>query len=163
SPAFLSARNLSMLTIELSITAVLALGMLLVILPGQIDLSAGSGVGLLGGAASVLVFEKGWPAPLALLARTAGAPVTWRLVGQVIVGQKVPAFIMTLGGLLVFKGLHWLVIHNATIPIVVGGGSNVYSRLTTYYLPPAFGYGIAVLIASAAAVLEIAARRRRRR
>ena len=49
SPQFLSARNLSLLTTELSITATLAMGMLLVILPGNIDLSAGSGVGLLGG------------------------------------------------------------------------------------------------------------------
>ncbi len=39
SPQFLGARNLSMLTIEFSITAVLALGMLLIILPGNIDLS----------------------------------------------------------------------------------------------------------------------------
>ena len=51
SPQFLSARNLSLLTTELSITATLAIGMLLVILPGNIDLSAGSGVGLLGGIA----------------------------------------------------------------------------------------------------------------
>ncbi len=42
---FLSARNLSLLMIDFSITATLAIGMLLVILPGHIDLSAGSGVG----------------------------------------------------------------------------------------------------------------------
>ena len=47
APQFLSARNLSMLLIEFSMTSVLALGMLLLILPGHIDLSAGSGVGLL--------------------------------------------------------------------------------------------------------------------
>jgi D-xylose transport system permease protein len=68
SPEFLSARNLSMLAIEVSITAVLALGMFLVILPGHIDLSAGSGVGLIGGLSAVLIFEYGWPAPVALLA-----------------------------------------------------------------------------------------------
>ena len=55
SPQFLSPRNLSLLLIELSVTATLALGMLLVILPGHIDLSAGSGVGLIGGIAAVLV------------------------------------------------------------------------------------------------------------
>ena len=49
APQYLSARNLSMLTIEFAITSVLSLGMLLVILPGHIDLSAGSGVGLIGG------------------------------------------------------------------------------------------------------------------
>ena len=51
NPQFLSPRNLSMLMIELSVTATLAFGMLLIILPGHIDLSAGSGVGLLGGLA----------------------------------------------------------------------------------------------------------------
>src|SRR5260221_429210 len=66
-PVFLSSRNLSLLLIELSITASLALGMLLVLLPGQIDLSAGSGVGLSGALAAVLVFSHGTPAPLALL------------------------------------------------------------------------------------------------
>src|SRR5262249_50035152 len=61
-PVFLSARNLSLLLIELSVTAVLALGMLVVLLPNQIDLSAGSGVGLTGAIAAVLVFNARWPA-----------------------------------------------------------------------------------------------------
>ena len=67
-PQFISPRNLSMLMIELSVTATLAIGMLLVILAGHIDLSAGSGVGLLGGVAAVLVFQNSCPAPLALTA-----------------------------------------------------------------------------------------------
>src|SRR5437773_12105343 len=77
SPQFLSARNLSLLTTELSITATLAMGMLLVILPGNIDLSAGSGVGLLGGIASVLVSEHTWPAPLAMGAASVTGIVIW--------------------------------------------------------------------------------------
>src|SRR3954465_7104912 len=59
SPQFLSARNLSLLVTELAITATLAMGMLLVILPGHIDLSAGSGVGLIGGIAGVLAAGGG--------------------------------------------------------------------------------------------------------
>src|SRR5438045_8637078 len=66
SPQFLSARNLSLLTTELSITDTLAIGMLLVILPGNIDLSAGSGVALLAGIASALVLNHTWPAPMAM-------------------------------------------------------------------------------------------------
>lgn len=66
SDNFLSPRNLSMLSIELAVTATLALGMLLVLLPGMIDLSVGSGVGLVGGIGSILVFEHHMPAPLAL-------------------------------------------------------------------------------------------------
>jgi len=50
-----------------------------------------------------------------------------------------------LGGLLIFKGLFWLVIHNSTIPIVQGGRDNLYSLLTTYYLPPPLGYALAAM------------------
>ncbi len=136
TPAFLSARNLSNLTVELSITAILSLGMLLVILPGYIDLSIGSGVGLLGGISAVLLFQYDWPAPLAMLVAIAVAVVIWFGMGALIVTQRIPAFIITLAGLLVFKGLHWKVIHNATIPITRGGVDNLYSLLTTWYLPP---------------------------
>src|SRR5438034_4718858 len=136
SPQFLSARNLSLLTTELSITATLAMGMLLVILPGNIDLSAGSGVGLLGGIASVLVFEHKWPAPLAMGIALVAGVLIWSCMGNLIVRQKIPAFIITLVGLLIFKGLFWLVIHNPTIPIVQGRQANLYTVLTTFYLPP---------------------------
>jgi len=139
SPAFLSPRNLSMLSIEVSITAVLALGMFLVILLGQIDLSAGSGVGLIGGLAAVLIFEHAWPAPAALLFGLAVAAIIWLSMGTLIVKERVPSFIITLGGLLVFRGLHWLVIHNATIPVSRGGEPNLYSQLTTCYLSPTTG------------------------
>jgi D-xylose transport system permease protein len=149
SPEFLGSRNLSLLMIELSTTATLALGMLLVILPGQIDLSAGSGVGLIGGAASVLIFHQRWPAPLALAAGSALAVALWAAMGRVIVKEKMPAFIITLGGLLVFKGLFWLVIRNATVPVVEGGRWNMLSALTTTYLPPAAGYALAGAFAAA--------------
>ncbi|MBI5244321.1 MAG: ATPase [Elusimicrobia bacterium] len=151
SPEFLSPRNLSMLMIELSTTALLALGMFLVILPGHIDLSVGSGVGLIGGIASVLVFRHHWPAPAAMLLAAGVAVAVWTAMGSIVIKQKMPAFIITLGGLLVFKGLFWLVIRNATVPVSQGGTSNLYSLLTTYYLPPAAG-----LLLAAAAVAALA-------
>lgn len=162
SPQFLGARNLSLLMTELSITATLAMGMLLVILPGHIDLSVGSGVGLLGGIASVLVFGKNLPAPLAMaLAFVAGVAI-WLAMGSLIVRQKIPAFIITLGGLLVFKGVFWLVIHNATIPVVLGGKTNLYSALTTFHLPRPLGYALAVVLVAALVFSKIRATRQRR-
>src|SRR5271156_379005 len=92
SHQFLSPRNITNLMIELSITATLALGMLLVILPGQIDLSVGSGVGLIGGIASVLVFLYRWPAPLAMSLAFLCAIGLWFLMGSLVVRQKMPAF-----------------------------------------------------------------------
>jgi len=161
-PVFLSSRNLSLLSVELAVTAVLALGMLVVLLPGQIDLSAGSGVGLAGAVAAVLVFWHGVPAPFALLLAAVGAVLVWSAMGALIAIERIPAFIMTLGGLLVFRGLHWLVIENQTVPVVEGGSQNLYSLLTTYYLPPAAGYVLAGLAVAAMAASTLNARARRR-
>jgi len=136
APQFLTARNLSMLIIEFSITSVLALGMLLCLLPGHVDLSAGSGVGLIGGIAAVLIMRSHLPAPLGLAIGLAAALLLWRSMGVLIVSQGIPAFIVTLGGLLVFKGLFWLIIRNTTVPVSAGGSQNLFSVLTTYYVPP---------------------------
>ena len=161
-PVFLSSRNLSLLSVELAVTATLALGMLIVLLPGQIDLSAGSGVGLTGAVAAVLVFWHGVPAPIALLIAAAGAIVVWAGMGALIAIERIPAFIMTLGGLLVFRGLHWLTIRNQTVPVVEGGSSNLYSLLTTYYLPRTVGFVLAALVMLALAVSMLRARARRK-
>ncbi len=161
-PVFLSARNLSLLSVELAVTAVLALGMLVVLLPGQIDLSAGSGVGLAGAVAAVLVFWHDVPAPLAMLVAAAGAVLAWSAMGALIAIERIPAFIMTLGGLLVFRGLHWLVIRNQTVPVVEGGSENFYSLLTTYYLPSVAGYVLAALAIAAMVASTLKARARRR-
>jgi D-xylose transport system permease protein len=160
-PVFLSPRNLSLLSIELSVTATLALGMLIVLLPAQIDLSAGSGVGLTGAIAAVLVFQHGVSAPLALLVATIIALLIWAAMGALIIRQRIPAFIITLGGLLVFKGAHWLTIKGQTIPVVEGGKVNAYSLLTTYYLPPAAGYALAAAVLAGLGYVRLGARRRR--
>jgi D-xylose transport system permease protein len=157
-PVFLSARNLSLLSIELAITATLALGMLLVLLPGQIDLSAGSGVGLAGAVAAVLITWHGIPAPVALLLAAFAAVVVWALMGALVIVERVPAFIITLGGLLVFRGLHWLVIQNSTVPVVEGGGQNAYSVLTTFFLSPLTGYVLAAVVIAALWLLNQSAR-----
>jgi len=147
---FLSARNLAQLGIELSATAVLGLGMLIVILPGHIDLSVGSGVGLIGAVAAVLVVNQDWSALPALAITTVLSVLIYTAMGFIIIKERVPAFIITLGGLLVFKGVHWLVIASETVPVAPGGSENLYSRLTTYYLASGPGYAL-----SAAAVSGI--------
>src|ERR1041384_1722863 len=65
-PLFLGSRNLTQLFVEFSIVGTLALGMFMILLTGQIDLSVGSGVGLIGGIAAVLVFQQNWSAPAAM-------------------------------------------------------------------------------------------------
>lgn len=161
SPQFLSARNLSMLMIELSATATLAVGVLLVLLPGHTDLSIGSGAGLAGGIASVLVFQHGWPAPAALALSFACGVLLWFLMGLFIVKNRIQAFIITLGGLLAFKGAFWLVIRSATVPVARGGESNLYSSLTTYYVPETAGWVVAAAVMALLAFTSWRGRQRR--
>jgi D-xylose transport system permease protein len=161
-PAFLGPRNLTQLIVEFSITGTLALGMFMILLTGQIDLSVGSGVGLVGGIAAVLVFKHGWPAAGALTVAFAAALVLWSLMGTLIVRQRIPSFIITLGGLLIFKGLFWLVIENSTVPVSRGDTDNLYSLLTTYYLPPTVGLALAGFVLAGLATLGRQARTARR-
>ena len=161
SPQFLSARNLSMLMIELSATATLAVGVLLVLLPGHTDLSVGAGAGLTGGIASVLVFRHGWPAPAALGLASVCGVVLWSLMGWFIVRNRIQAFIITLGGLLAFKGAFWLVIRSATVPVARGGETNLYASISTYYLAGWAGWALAAGIVALLAALTWRGRQRR--
>ncbi len=152
-PSFIGPRNLTQLIVEFSITGTLALGMFLVLLTGQIDLSVGSGLGLIGGVAAVLIFHYNIPAYLALTIGLILAITVWTLMGLLIVKQKIPSFIITLGGLLIFKGFFWLIIQNSTIPVSRGDVENIYSKLTTYYLPHELGIILACLISALLAYL----------
>ena len=149
--AFLGPRNLTQLLVEFSITGTLALGMFMILLTGQIDLSVGSGVGLIGGIAAVLIFHHAWSPPAAMLVAFVTAIGLWSAMGALIVRERIPSFIITLGGLLIFKGLFWLVIQNSTVPVSRGDEDNLYSLLTTYYLSKyvglALGAGVLLLLA----------------
>lgn len=158
---FLSPRNLSMLSIEMAVTATLALGMLLVLLPGQIDLSVGSGVGMIGGIAAVLIFNHHWNAFAAMSAGLAVALVIWGLMGTLIIQYRIPAFIITLGGLLVFKGVFWKVIDSETVPVVAGSGDNALSLLTTHYLSPTQGFVLFAIITALIVRAKLKQRRQR--
>jgi D-xylose transport system permease protein len=162
-PAFLGPRNLTQLLIEYSMIATLALGMFMVILTGNIDLSVGSGVGLVGGIAAVLVFNHAWSAPAALGLGLLVALLLWTLMGSLIVLQRIPSFIITLGGLLIFKGLFWLVIRNSTVPVSRGDEDNLYSLLTTHFLPAWLGLALAGAFAAFLAWRAVAVRRERAR
>jgi len=162
SPQFLSPRNLSMLMIELSVTATLAVGVLLVLLPGHTDLSVGAGAGLMGGIAAVLVNQHGWPAPAALLASLIVGLGLYFASGLFIVKNRVQAFIATLGGMLAFKGAFWLAIQSHTVPVTRGGVPNLYSLLTTYSLPDIAGWIIAAAVIVVMILLQARERKRRR-
>lgn len=113
---FLTSRNLSNLMTQMSVTAILAVGMLMVIVSGNIDLSVGSVLGFAGGIAAfaLTTLEFGLPASI-LFAIFVGVAIGL-FHGALTAYLNIPAFIVTLGGLLAWRGaVKWLLGGN-TIP-----------------------------------------------
>ncbi len=113
--AFLQARNLSNLFRQTSVTGILAAGMVMVIVSSQIDLSIGSVVAFLGGLLALLSPQVG-PTEAFLVTILAGATIGI-FQGYVTSYHGVPSFIMTLGGMMAFRGAAMWITSNSTIPL----------------------------------------------
>ena len=137
---FLTSRNLSNLMTQMSVTAMIAVGMLMVIVSGNIDLSVGSLLGFAGGisAYAMTILDFGLPAALSL-AITVGILIG-TFHGLLITYLNIPAFIVTLGGLLAWRGgVKWLLGGN-TIPV----SDETFKALGNGYVPPVMGWLLAL-------------------
>ncbi|WP_044749144.1 sugar ABC transporter permease [Bacillus alveayuensis] len=144
---FLSSRNLSNLFTQMSVIAVLAIGMTLVIVAGHIDLSVGSLVGLTGGIAAILQVWYGWNTfSVVLVAIIIGAILgLWQ--GWWVAYRAVPAFIVTLGGMLIFRGILIGLSKGQTVAPM----SESFKQIGNSYLPYVLGY----ILASVSIVLLV--------
>jgi ribose transport system permease protein len=104
SPYFLSTANLLNVLRQVSINAILALGMTVVILKGGIDLSVGSLLALAGALAAGFALS-GFPPPLAMGLGVGIAVALGTLQGLLVAYAGLPPFIVTLAGLTAFRGL----------------------------------------------------------
>lgn len=102
---FLTARNLSNLFRQMSITGILSIGMVFIIITGHIDLSAGSLMGLLGGVVAILNVWFKFDGVVAIGITLLAGLAIGLFNGWLVAYKKIPAFIVTLGGLLVFRGI----------------------------------------------------------
>jgi len=97
--------NLTNLVLQNSYIVIMALGMLLVIVAGHIDLSVGSVCGFIGALAAVLMVEHGWHFVSATLVCLVAGGLIGAAQGWFVAWLRIPSFIVTLAGMLVFKGL----------------------------------------------------------
>ncbi|MFE8101322.1 sugar ABC transporter permease [Brenneria goodwinii] len=134
--AYLSARNLSNLLRQTAITGILAVGMVFVIISAEIDLSVGSMMGLLGGAAAIFDVWFGWPLPLTIVVTLVLGLLLGTWNGWWVAYQKVPSFIVTLAGMLAFRGI-LIGITNGT---TVSPTSDAMSQIGQSYLPSGAGF-----------------------
>ncbi|HWW08584.1 sugar ABC transporter permease [Collimonas sp.] len=132
---FVTPRNLSNLLRQMSITGILACGMVLVIIGGEIDLSVGSLLGLLGGVAAVLNVSHHLPLPLNLCLVLLLGLALGLFNGYLTAYMRIPSFIVGLGGMLAFRGILLGVTGGLTIAPV----SSDLVYLGQGYLPPHFG------------------------
>ena len=127
--------NLTNLLLQNSYVVIMALGMLLVIVAGHIDLSVGSVCGFIGALAAVLMVEYDWHfVPTAIVSILAGA-VIGAAQGWFVAFRKIPSFIVTLAGMLVFKGLTLALLAGQS----VGPFPVEFQRLSSGFIPDPLG------------------------
>ncbi|WP_029226541.1 sugar ABC transporter permease [Burkholderia ubonensis] len=157
--AFVTPRNVSNLLRQMSITGMLACGMVFVIIAGEIDLSVGSLLGLLGGVAAILDVNRHWPVVATVPAVLALGVLVGLFNGWWSTYRRVPSFIVGLGGMLAFRGILLGVTGGSTIAPVSDG----FVFLGQGYLPRAAGDGLALLLFALVVLLVVRQRGTRRR
>ncbi|HHF0493866.1 TPA: sugar ABC transporter permease [Haemophilus influenzae] len=118
--AYLSARNISNLLRQTSITGILAIGMVFVIISAEIDLSVGSLMGLLGGFAAIADVWWGFPLPATIIVTIALGLIFGIWNGWWVAYRKVPSFIVTLAGYLAFRGILIGLTNGTTVSPISG-------------------------------------------
>lgn len=138
---FLSSRNISNLFSQMSVIAILAIGMTLVIVASHIDLSVGSIVGLTGGIAAMLQVWYGWNTFIVIIAAIGIGALIGLFQGWWVAYRDVPAFIVTLGGMLIFRGVLIGLSDGQTISSM----NDSFKTIGNSYLPYVLGYTIAIV------------------
>jgi putative multiple sugar transport system permease protein len=111
----LSPINITNIVLQYSYILVLAIGMVIVIIAGHIDLSVGSVVALTGAISAVLVIQRGFPWWAGILAALVVGLLVGAWQGFWVAYVGIPAFIVTLAGMLLFRGLTLQVLGNISL------------------------------------------------
>ncbi|MEU6658448.1 sugar ABC transporter permease [Streptomyces sp. NPDC046821] len=141
---FLTAGNLSDISVAMVGTGMIAVGIVFVLLLGEIDLSVGSVSGVAGASFAVLNVTHGMPEWLALILSVLTGTVAGAIHGFFFARIGVPAFAVTLAGLLFWNGFMLQILgSNGTINL---DDSGLVAQLSGYYFSDvAAGYGLAVV------------------
>jgi D-xylose transport system permease protein len=157
---FLSAANLTNLMLQNVAVATISIGVVLVLLLGEIDLSVGSVSGLCAAVLAVLIVKDNVSPVLAVLpALTIGAAIGL-FTGFMVTRFRIPSFVITLAGLLLWQGLQLYVLGaTGTINLT----DNFVTKLTSTFFSPLVGWIIAILAIVFMFGLAFLGRVRRRR
>lgn len=157
---FLSPRNLSNLSVDIVGTGLIAVGIVFVLLLGELDLSVGSISGLAAAIFAVLNVNNGMPEWLALIIAVLAGMAAGTVQGYSFARTRVPAFVVTLAGLLTWNGLMLYILGTSgTINLDENG---LVAKLTSYYFThDAVAYGLAAVAVGLVFLVSYQDRRRR--
>ncbi|MEI2731358.1 MAG: sugar ABC transporter permease [Dermatophilaceae bacterium] len=161
NPAFVSSRNLVNLTMQCAGVGTIAIGIVLVLLLGEIDLSVGSMSGLAAAVLAVTFVNQERPVLVAVLAALLAGLVVGLVYGLLYTRFGVPSFVITLAGLLAFLGVQLIVLGDkGTINIPFE--SSIADFASQQFLPPWLAYALALAAMCAFLVTRLRAEARRR-
>ena len=159
APGFLSVRNLSNLSVQIVVTAILALGLVLVLIIGEIDLSVAALSALSAAVMARLLVETGVGAGAAITIAIVFGVAIGCLQGLIVTQFRAPAFIVTLGASLVMQGLLLLLLpRTGQVPLA----GTFIELITGSYLVPLIGYLLAVATSAVVTLLMYQTFRHRR-
>lgn len=162
NPNFLSANNLVNLTLQCAAVGTISIGIVLVLLLGQIDLSVGSVSGLAAAIFGVGFTELHWNSVVAVIAALLSGAAVGLLYGLLFTRFGVPSFVITLAGLLGFLGLQlWVLGQNSSLNIPYD--SWIVQFAQQWFLPPWAAYTLAAIAAISLFVSDWRRTERRRR
>lgn len=139
---FLTARNISNLLRSMSISGVIATGFVLTIISGNFDLAIGSNVALSGGIAALLHVRLGWNTTLVIPIAFVVGLVIGAFQGFWVAYKRIPSFIVTLGGMMAFRGIYLALTDGITITPLKGS----FPLISSSYIPTKAGYVIAIVV-----------------
>jgi len=153
---FLTARNLTNLVLQTAVTAILAMGVVLVLIAGEIDLSLGSVTGASAALLGVLLTNQHWPTGLAIAVTLLFGLVIGLVQGLVTTQIGVPSFIVTLGGFLAFAGVQLALIGGSG---QIAIASPAVIAIANDYLAPGVAWALAGAVIAGLVAAEAARRR----
>lgn len=162
-PVFFTALNFANLFTQGAAVTVIAMGLVFVLLVGEIDLSAGFASGVCATIMSVLLAQHGWPWYLAVLAALVTGVIIGLVLGSLVSLVKIPSFVVTLAAFLAFQGIQLLLLSGGnaiTIPDTLSGG-RVINAIENKNLPVWLGWALLVVGVAAYLLLQVLKRRNR--
>jgi len=156
---FLSPGNLTNLMLQQAAVATISIGVVLILLLGEIDLSVAAASGFCASVMAVLMVQRGWPALASMLVALGLGAAIGLFNGLMVTRFRIPSFVVTLAVSLTLVGLQLYVLGSTG---TLNLPDNLVTRLTSTFFTPVVGWVIAVIVVACTLLFSLIGRNRRK-